>query len=65
MIQINGKAASYTQGLTVEAFLLQEGFKAERVVVELNKQILAKNLYTSTALQDGDCLEVLEFVGGG
>jgi thiamine biosynthesis protein ThiS len=36
-----------------------------RVAVERNREILPKASYGSTALEDGDELEVVEFVGGG
>jgi thiamine biosynthesis protein ThiS len=65
MITINGKNMEYTPGMTVEALLSQEGFQSGRVVVELNRQILPKDRYSLTGLQDGDAVEVLEFVGGG
>jgi len=36
-----------------------------RVAVERNREILPKAEYESTALAEGDELEVVEFVGGG
>jgi len=36
-----------------------------RVAVERNREILPKASYDSTSLEEGDELEVVEFVGGG
>jgi len=36
-----------------------------RVAVELNLEIVPKNMYESTNLNDGDSLEIVHFVGGG
>jgi sulfur carrier protein len=35
------------------------------VVVELNREILARDAYGETPVQDGDTLELVHFVGGG
>ena len=34
-------------------------------VVELNEEILPKTEYDSTAIADGDVVEILSFMGGG
>lgn len=52
-------------GLTLEAYLLQEGYTISRVASELNGNIVPKSLYKETILKDGDSLEVVSFVGGG
>jgi len=36
-----------------------------RVAVELNMEILPKADYETTALSDGDRIEIVHFVGGG
>jgi len=36
-----------------------------RVAVELNLEILPKPDYATTVLQDGDRIEIVQFVGGG
>ena len=36
-----------------------------RVAVELNLEILPKQDYATTNLQDGDRIEIVQFVGGG
>ena len=36
-----------------------------RVAVELNLEILPKPDYATTNLQDGDRIEIVQFVGGG
>lgn len=36
-----------------------------RVAVELNLEIVPKPDYATTVLQDGDRIEIVQFVGGG
>jgi sulfur carrier protein len=39
--------------------------KADRVAVELNRDIVPRDRWPETNLKDGDRLEVVHFVGGG
>jgi len=41
------------------------GMKADRVAVELNREIVPRDRWASTYLTEGDRLEVVHFVGGG
>lgn len=63
-IFVNGKAKT-TEACSISELLGQEGYQSEHVVVELNKQIVPRAEYAATALQSGDKLEILTFVGGG
>ncbi len=46
--------------------LLDEfGIRAGRVVVELNLNVLSRDAHETTVLQDGDKVEIIQFVGGG
>jgi thiamine biosynthesis protein ThiS len=45
--------------------LRELGLKADRVAVELNREIAARGSWDSTQLKDGDRLEIVQFVGGG
>lgn len=39
--------------------------KSDRVAVELNRNIIPRELWSETSLNDGDRLEIVHFVGGG
>lgn len=64
MLQVNGTERN-ADGLTVVALLEQEGFPCDRVAVERNGEIVPRSLYADTVLQNGDCVEIVRFVGGG
>ncbi len=61
---INGAEREFTAP-TLAALIEQLGMKADRVAVELNRQIVARDRWNQTALHDGDHLEIVHFVGGG
>jgi thiamine biosynthesis protein ThiS len=65
IIVINGEAREFPDGLTLGALITQLAMKPDRVAVELNLEIVPRPQWESTALKDGDKLEIVHFVGGG
>ncbi len=65
MLQVNGRPMDRTGLHTVQDLLDKQGWKAAQVAVEHNGAILRREDFSTTALSDGDKLEVVRFVGGG
>ena len=63
-LTINGENQAFSAD-TLGALVEQLGMKAERVAIELNREIVPRNQWPQTPLQDGDRLEIVHFVGGG
>lgn len=64
-LSINGETRSFPEELTVSALVAHLGMKTDRVAVELNREIVPRNTWETTALKNGDQLEIVHFVGGG
>lgn len=64
-VQVNGEAREYPAPLTVAGLLAHLGLAGRPVAVECNKVIVRKAEHATTALADGDRLEVVTFFGGG
>lgn len=67
-LQINGEERDFDsppETLTLAALVGILGMKADRVAVELNRDIVPRDRWESTELAEGDRLEVVHFVGGG
>ena len=66
-LYINGEERSFDSPapFTLTALVDFLGMKADRVAVELNRQIVRREQWPSTPLKDGDRLEIVHFVGGG
>ena len=62
---VNGSRRECEQDLTVAQLLKEMGTRSERVAVELNLNILDREKYSETRLNEGDRLEIISFVGGG
>jgi len=64
-VVVNGERRRIRDGLTVAELLAELGLAADRVAVELNREILKREQWTSQPLKAGDQLEIVHFVGGG
>lgn len=65
MIKVNGTMEDMEISVTVREYLEQKNYRTDRIAVERNGEIVPKSRYEDTAIQDGDCLEIVSFVGGG
>ena len=63
-ITVNGEITVCNEGATLLDLILRLGLSPE-IVVERNRDIVPAGTFAETALQDGDTLELLQFVGGG
>ncbi len=67
-LQINGEDRTFSDApvpFTLAVLVEALGMKADRVAVELNRDIVPRDRWPETQLHDGDQLEVVHFVGGG
>jgi thiazole synthase len=64
-ITLNGDAHEVARPLTVTALLDQLGIDARRVAVEHNLVVLKRDAFPATMVQEGDEIEIVNFVGGG
>jgi thiamine biosynthesis protein ThiS len=64
-ITVNGEPRAIAAGESVESLLGELGLQPRLVVVERNREILDREAYAATRLENGDALELVHFVGGG
>jgi thiamine biosynthesis protein ThiS len=64
-LTINGESRDFPDGLTVASLVEHLGMKPDRLAVELNLEIVPRTNWQATALNNGDKLEIVHFVGGG
>jgi len=63
---VNGKELNLAPDIkTIEALIKLYKLNPLVVIVEQNNTIVARDLYKSTILADGDKVELVHFVGGG
>ena len=64
MVKVNGAELDIA-GKTVSEYLATTTYDSGRIAVERNGDIVFKSQYGATVLKDGDCVEIVSFVGGG
>jgi sulfur carrier protein len=65
-LDINGEERTFDPEVPTLAVLVETlGMKADRVAIELNRDIVPRDRWAETPLHDGDKLEMVHFVGGG
>ena len=64
-ITLNGDRREIAGPLSVSTLLEQLEIDARRVAVELNLAVVKKAAYDSSVIEDGDEVEIVNFVGGG
>ena len=63
-IQVNGDTREIA-ARTVLGLVEELGFDVRKVAVERKLSIVPKSLHATTPLEDGDRIELVQFVGGG
>jgi thiamine biosynthesis protein ThiS len=64
-ITLNGEKKEVLDNITVLGLLEFLNIQHKRVAVERNEQIVKKDVYGTTAIEEGDSLEVVSFMAGG
>jgi thiamine biosynthesis protein ThiS len=64
-VTINGEERPVRDGITLAELLEEISLPSARVAVERNGTIVPRARFSGLALQDGDRLEIVHFVGGG
>lgn len=62
---VNGKTVDLNSVKTIIDLLKVYELSSEKVVIELNKEIIPRETYETTALNAEDIIEIISFVGGG
>ena len=64
-VTVNGEVRQVGLGETVLDILRLVDAPNAGVAVERNRAIVPKSLHATTPLEDGDTIEIVQFVGGG
>jgi thiamine biosynthesis protein ThiS len=65
IITLNGDRFELAGAVTVSSLLAQLDIDPRRVAVEQNTVVLKRTAFDSTIVNEGDQIEIVNFVGGG
>lgn len=64
-VKLNGEEEELPGEMTVAELLKERRVRQEYVTVEINEEIIEKDKYSTTALNEGDEVEFIYYMGGG
>ena len=64
-IKINGKLSIIQDNVTLYSYLKKLKVPLKKVAIELNHEIVDKNLLKKIKLKKNDKIEIVHFIGGG
>jgi len=64
-VVVNGQRRAVAPGTTVATLIAELGLAGRRVAVERNRDVVPRARHGEVALEPGDRLELVTFVGGG
>jgi len=62
---VNGEARELSGTSSLAELVTQLELPVARIAIELNREVVRRNDWGSTMLQDDDRIEIVHFVGGG
>ena len=65
LVTINGERRELSNQFTLTQLLQNLELPLERIAVELNHDVVSRQNWETTKINDGDKLEIVHFVGGG
>nr|WP_290223376.1 sulfur carrier protein ThiS [Trichocoleus desertorum] len=64
-VQVNGESHTCSRSIFLPNLLEQLGLNPRLIAVEYNGEILHRQFWSATEVQEGDRLEIVTIVGGG
>lgn len=65
MIKVNGTDFQWEDNLTIEKLLEEKKYTFPKIIVKVNGEIISKEKYSTTIINDGDNVQVIHLIAGG
>ncbi len=64
-VSINGEIQEFEAPLTVAELMQRVGVVPQKVAIEHNQSIVPRSQHAHVMVDEGDAIEIVEFIGGG
>ncbi len=64
-LMINGQSEQLPEGLNATGLIAHLGLQAQRLALEVNREIVPRSRFDSHYFNPGDCVEIVRAIGGG
>lgn len=64
-IKVNGETREFSEATTLQVLIQSLGLESKVMAAAVNMEIVKQDAWDKAVLNDGDTIELLDFVGGG
>ena len=64
-IKVNGKLYNLNDNITLEDIINQLNILSQNIIAEVNGQVITKEKFNKTVIENNSVIELIKFVGGG
>lgn len=64
-IKVNGENREFAEATTLQQLVQSLGLESKVMAAAVNMEIVKQDAWDNAVLNDGDTIELLDFVGGG
>ena len=64
-IKVNGKLYDFNDNITLENIINQLNISSQNIIPEVNGNVITKEKFNKTVIENNSVIELIKFVGGG
>lgn len=64
-VKVNGTFYDFNDNITLEDIINQLNISSQNIIAEVNGQIITKEKFNKTVIENNSIIELIKFVGGG
>ena len=64
-IKVNGKLYDFNDNITLENIINQLNISSQNIIAEVNGNVIIKEKFNKTVIENNSVIELIKFVGGG
>lgn len=64
-IKVNGRLYNFDDNITLENIINQFNISSQNIIAEVNGEVITKEKFNKTVIENNSVIELIKFVGGG
>lgn len=64
-IKVNGRLYNFDDNITLENIINQLNISSQNIIAEVNGEVITKEKFSKTVIENNSVIELIKFVGGG
>lgn len=64
-IKVNGRLYTFDDNITLEDIINQLNISSQNIIAEVNGEVITKEKFNKTVIENNSVIELIKFVGGG